>query len=166
MDPATTKSINSAGFLLLAVALMALVLAACNDTCVFCDTETRPATATDAVVEANKTLDSIGKTTMESAAYTTDEWGPDTGCATNPDNPEQGDVGRVLFRTYAQLPNGTTAAGLMADLKERWEKDGISVGPPSTSDPEEKVIARINGIGYYLASTPPGMQLRAFIQCY
>ncbi len=54
----------------------------------------------------------------------------------------------------------------MADLKEQWEKDGLSVGANSTSDPEDKVIARINGIGYYLASTSPGVELRAFIQCY
>lgn len=166
MNSAPTESINCARFLLLAVALMALVLAACDDTCVFCDTETRPATAAEAVIEAIQTLDTIGETTMESAAFTTSEWLPDTGCGTNPDNPEQGDVGRVLFRTYAELPTGTTAAGLIADLKERWEKDGIGVGRRTTSDPEERVIARINGIGYYLVSTPPGMQLRAFIQCY
>jgi len=165
-DSATTKPRKPVRSLLLAVALMALVLAACDDTCVFCDTETRPATAAAAVIEANKTLDSIGETTMEKAAFTADEWIPDTGCATNPDNPEQGDVGRVVFRTYSQLPSGTTADGLLGDLKDRWEKDGLSVSSNSTSDPEEKVLTRINGIGYYLASTPPGAQLRAFIPCY
>lgn len=165
-DSAKGESAKLARSLLAAVALSILLVAACGDTCVFCDTETRPATAAAAVEEANKTLDSIGETTMESALYTFDEWVPDSGCAPNPGNPEQGDVGRILFRTYTELPSGTTAASLMADLKERWERDGLTVGSNAPDDPEDKVIARIDGIGYYLASIPPGVALRAFIQCY
>lgn len=158
---------GSATWLIVALVLMAMVLAACDqDTCVFCDTETRPATAADAVEEANRTLDRIGETTMESVSFTSDEWIPENGCDTNPGNPEQGDIGRVLFRTYAQLPSGTTAESLMADVRARWEDDELTVGSNAPADPEDKVIARINGIGYYLASTPPGVELRAFIPCY
>lgn len=166
MSPTKTRKPGSARWLVVVAVLIVGLLTACQDTCVFCDTETRPATAADALAEANQTLDSIGETTLKSASFTIDEWLPDNGCATHPDEAEQGEVDRILYRTYAELPSGTTAESLVADLSERWEKDGLIVGSLAPGDSEEAVITRTKGIGYYLVSTPPGVQLRASIPCY
>lgn len=70
------------------------------------DSETRPASPWAATTEAAMTLDELGESTMSSLSFTSQEWVPDSGCDTYPEAPEQGDVGRVLARSYDALPGG------------------------------------------------------------
>jgi hypothetical protein len=129
------------------------------------DSETRPASAEAAKTEANLTLDELEETTLDSAPSTSEEWVPDSGCDTLPDAPEQGTIGSVLIRSYAELPDGTTIDTLLNDQEARWEADGHTVDRNSPNMAPQ-VINRSNGIGYTLVSTPPGAELRAFLPCY
>lgn len=129
------------------------------------DSETRPPTAAKAREEADTELDDLGQATLPSVAFTSSSWIPPSGCGTDPTVPEQGEVGTTLYRRYDELPVGTTPESLMAETTERWENAGHSVSRGS-ANMADQVITRINGIGYSLVSTPPGVELRAFLPCY
>lgn len=146
-------------------AALAIATALLVTSCVLADTETRPPTAEAAEHEARQMLEEIGASSMGSLQFVTDQWAPSSGCATHPNMPEQGDVGLILFRSYPEVPEGDTIETLLADQEERWEAAGHTVGRGS---PEmvEQVITRVNGIGYAVVSAPPGVELRAYVQCY
>jgi hypothetical protein len=150
----------TAGVIALSAAFVTLTSA-----CFLADTEPRPPTAEAAVTEARQTLSEIGESTLATVPYTTDEWVAPNGCDTHPDIPEQGDVGRVIFRRYPSLPGGISTETLLADQESRWSAAGHSVGRGGPAMPAQ-VITRTNGIGYALVSVPPGVELRAFVQCY
>ena len=129
------------------------------------DSETKPPSAAAAAAEANRMLDRIGETTMASAAFSPSRWVPDSGCATHPDAPEQGDASRIIFRSYTELPATTSVQELLNRQAQEWEAAGYTTSRGSPSMPEQ-LITRVNGIGYSMVSTPPGMELRAFLPCY
>lgn len=152
--------------LALIVLLLALT-AACGDSVKhpLDDSESRPATADDASAEAETTLDELGESSLSSVPFTASSWIPPSGCGVDPTVPEQGEVGTTVYRHYAELPADATPETLMAETTKRWEDAGHTVGRGSANMPDQ-VITRINGIGYSLVSTQPGVELRAFLPCY
>ncbi len=150
----------------LMVATGFFALAACNDIKhPLDDSATRPATEDDAIAEATAMLDDMATTTMVSESFIEVEWADESGCATHPDSPEQGDVGRILYRTYSKLPGSSTIKTLMANQRSHWEDNGYTVQENAPNMPAT-VMFRPNSITYYLNDAPPGVELRAFLPCY
>ena len=102
---------------------------------------------------------------LPGVAHDESEWTADAGCDTSADSPEQGDVSRILYVTYPELPADTTADEVVGRAETHWEGEGHTVGAGSPSMPNQS-ITRVNGISYAVVDTPPGVQLRAFLPCY
>lgn len=147
------------------VLIAALVAVGCDDVRhPLDDSETRPDSLEEAQDEAGRTLDELGGGGLAGTPSERDQWTPDDGCGTHPDAPEQGDVGAVLIRSFEGLPEDTVD-DLLDEQEDRWRADGHTVDRGS-ANMAPQVITRINGIGYAVVATPPGVELRAFLPCY
>lgn len=129
------------------------------------DSETKPADIDVAMEQATAVMDDVTVAVLADATYDDDDWSADDGCATNPDSPEQGDVSRILYRTFPTTPSGTTAADIVAATEAHWESAGHTVGP-GAPDMAPQAITRIDGIGYSVVEAEPSVELRAFIPCF
>lgn len=149
------------------IIVVLLVVSACADgiSHPLDDSETKPATLAEAHAEATLRIDDVAAAVIGDGSFETDEWHAAGGCATNQNSPEQGEVSRILYRSYASLPDGVSASSVIADAFDRWEAEGFSVGPGAPNMPEQ-TIGRINGISYAVVDTDPGVELRAFLPCY
>lgn len=146
---------------------LALFVAACSDPVKhpLDDSETRPPTAAAALVEANAMLDEVASAVMAGLAPTPTEWVAASGCGTDPDSPEQGDVDRTLRRTYPELPAGRSAADLLTAVSSHWEHAGYAVGP-GAPNMAPQVITRVNGISYSVTDATPALVMAASVPCY
>ncbi len=151
----------------LVVATSLLLLGACADSIrhPLDDSESKPSTLESAVGEANVELDGVADMVLSGVAYTASEWADPDGCGVNSDHPEQGEVSRVLERSYPELPAGVTQSSVLDAVSAHWNSAGHSVGEGS-STMEEQRIARIHGISYATVSVDAGINLRAFLPCY
>ncbi len=129
------------------------------------DSETKPATAAEALDEATNELDRVGAAVLTGLVYEATEWEAPDRCATRVDSPEQGDVSTILYRGYATPPSGQTAADVLAAATHHWEGEGHTVGPGAPNMPDQ-AITRVDGISYSVVDEPPGVELRAFLPCY
>ena len=129
------------------------------------DSESKPSTLEAAGEEANEEMDAIGATALAGSQSRATEWASPGGCSTNPDHPEQGEVSRVLIRSYAQLPAASTQSSVLDAVSAHWESAGHTVGEGSPTM-EEQRIARIHGISYATVSVDTGIEVRAFLPCY
>lgn len=140
---------------------------ACDDEAVrhpLDDSETRPTDLDAALEQANAALDDVADAVLDGVAGNDRQWPADGGCGTNPDSPEQGDVSRILYRSYPTLAAGSTPAGVVSAAGAHWEQAGHSVGP-GAPNMANQAITRIDGIGYSVVEAPPGVELRAFLPC-
>ena len=152
-------------FALLIVLLLST--SACSG-CFGCDTETKPGSQTEAVQEAEATLDRLSGTLLPDVAYETSSWTPTTGCETAATAPEQGDIGKVEIRSYTEAAlsgAARTQDGLIEDFKHFWEAEDVAVSPSGAASPSG-AVARVNGIGYDIVALDSTTQLRAFVPCY
>jgi hypothetical protein len=129
------------------------------------DSETRPPDAASALTEAQTTLEAVGDALLPGVSHDDTEWMADGGCGTSIDSPEQGDVSRIVYATYPDLPAETTVDEVVANARTHWEGQGHTVGTGAPSMPNQ-AITRINGISYAVVDTAPGVELRAFVPCY
>ena len=151
----------------LVVVASLLLLSGCSDSIrhPLDDSESKPSTLESAVDEANVEMNAVGDTALSGVAYTATEWGAPDGCGISSDHPEQGEVSRVLERSYAGLPAGATQSSVLDAVSAHWDSAGHRVGEGSPTM-EEQRIARIHGISYAAVSVDAGMNLRAFLPCY
>lgn len=154
---------------LMAIAMLSVVttLAACNGDSVrhpLDDSETRPADLDAALEQAESVMGDVTDSVLEGAAHDDRTWSADNDCATNPDSPEQGDVSRILYRSFPAVPSGTSAAEIVTATESHWEGAGHTVGP-GAPNMANQAITRIDGIGYSMVEAEPGVELRAFIPC-
>lgn len=129
------------------------------------DSETRPESLSEARTEATAMLDRVEEVALGEVVVVEREWNDPSGCGTNQEDPDQGDVGLILFRSAAELPSGTAPEEVLGLTREFWESAGYSVGLPAPNMPDQ-VLTRVDGIGYKVVATPPGVELRAFLPCY
>ena len=129
------------------------------------DSESRPADRESALVAANTTLDDVEASVLNGASGTVSEWEAPSGCATNPDSPEQGDVSTILYRTHPRLPAGTTSDAVLKEARTHWEHAGHTVGDGAPNGATQ-VLTRIDGVGYSVVEAPPGVEARAFLPCF
>ena len=154
-----------AGFLLLCLAAS---LAACTGDSVghpLDDSEARPADVATAMRQAESVMDDVTDSVLDGAAHDDRDWSADNGCATNPDSPEQGDVSRILYRSFPTTPSGTTVGDVVVATQTHWEGAGHTVGP-GASNMANRAITRIDGVGYSMVEAKPGVELRAFLPCF
>lgn len=128
------------------------------------DSESRPSDLGTAVSQASMVLDDLDAEVLTDIAHDEAVWDAPQGCAVNQDSPEQGEVARVMYRSYRSLPTGTTSVELLGAAREHWRSHGHTVGEGSP-DMAPQVIARIDGISYSLVDGEPGVEARAFLPC-
>ncbi|MDH3299314.1 MAG: hypothetical protein OES24_02300 [Acidimicrobiia bacterium] len=129
------------------------------------DSETRPADIETAVRRAESVLADVTDSVLDGADYEDRGWSADNGCATNPEAPEQGEVSRILYRSFPTPASGASATDIVSATEAHWERSGhtVGAGAPNTAN---QAITRIDGIGYSMVDAPPGVELRAFIPCF
>ena len=151
----------------LVVVASLLLLSGCSDSIrhPLDDSESKPSTLEAAVEEANVEMDAVGDTALSGAAYSASEWAAPDGCGVSSDHPEQGEVSRMLERSYPELPAGMTPSSVLDAVSAHWVSAGHSVGEGSPTM-EEQRIARIHGISYAAVSVDEEAALRAFLACY
>ncbi len=148
--------------------VVALLIGACEDASVghpLDDSEGRPADAETALSQAQRELDDVADSVLDGVAHDAGDWSADGGCGTNPESTEQGDVSRILYRSFPSLADGATPSSVVASAKTHWEKDGHTVGP-GAPNMARQAVTRIDGIGFSAVETPPGVELRAFLPCF
>lgn len=146
---------------------VAVIGSACDDQAVrhpLDDSETRPADPDTALEQANAALDNVAGAVLDGVDHHDRQWPAGGGCGTNPDSPEQGEVSRVLYRSYPVLASGSTPAGIVTAARTHWERAGHTVGA-GAPDMANQAITRIDGIGYSMVEAEPGVELRAFLPC-
>jgi hypothetical protein len=151
----------------LSIVASLLLLTACSETIrhPLDDSESKPSTLEAAVEEASDEMDEVGAAALAGGRYASTEWTTTEGCGISPDYPEQGEVSRVLERSYASLPSGATQSSVLDAVSAHWDSAGHRVGEGSPTM-EEQRIARIHGISYAAVSVDVGIDLRAFLPCY
>lgn len=154
-------------FRLLAIGLIVLALAGCGDDAKhpLDDSETKPADLAAAVAQANSFLDETAAAVYGGESPVLDEWSPSGGCATNQNSPEQGEVSRILYRTYRENPAAKSSAQVIADAENHWQDAGHTVGAGSPNMAAQ-VVTRVDGISYSVVDVPPGTEMRAFLPCF
>lgn len=128
------------------------------------DSESKPSSLESAVEEASVEMNAVD-TAMSGAAYTASEWSAPAGCGINPDHPEQGEVSRMLERSYPKLPAGATQSSVLEAVSAHWSSAGHQVSEGSSTMEEQRIV-RIHGISYAAVSVDAGIDLRAFLPCY
>ena len=129
------------------------------------DSETGPADIETAVRRAESVMDDVTDAVLDGAAHNDRGWSADNGCATNPESPEQGEVSRILYRSFPAPVSGASASDIVMAAEAHWERAGYTVGP-GAPNMANQAITRIDGIGYSMVDAPPGVELRAFIPCF
>ena len=128
------------------------------------DSETRPADLGAAMGQAEEVLGDLDTEVLGGIAHDDTVWDAPQGCAVNEDSPEQGEVARILYRSYSDLPSGTSTDDLLGAAREHWETGGHTVGD-GAPNMAPQVIARIDGISYSLVDDESGVEARAFLPC-
>lgn len=150
----------------LIIVLAASALAACSGDPVrhpLDDSEAGPADLDTALAQAATVMDDVTDSVLHGATYDDRHWSADNGCATNPNSPEQGDVSRVLYRSFPTT-TGMAPSDIVGATEAHWEEAGHTVGPGAPNGANQ-AITRIGGIGYSMVEAEPGVELRAFIPC-
>jgi len=150
----------------LIILLSAGALAACTGDSVrhpLDDSEAGPADLDAALEQAATVMDDVTEAVLDGKAHDDRRWSADNGCATNPDSPEQGDVSRILYRSFPTT-TGATATDVVSATEAHWEEAGHTVGP-GPPNMANQAVTRIDGIGYSMVEAEPGVELRAFIPC-
>lgn len=149
------------------VVVSLLLITACMDSIrhPLDDSEGKASTLEAAVEEAYHEMDAVGAAALSSAPYSSSEWVSPQGCGVSPGHPEQGEVSRVLERSYADLPAGVAQSSVLDAVSAYWDSAGHTVGEGSPTM-EEQLIVRIHGIGYAAAAVDEGIAVRAFLPCF
>ncbi|MDH5521119.1 MAG: hypothetical protein OEZ14_11375 [Acidimicrobiia bacterium] len=152
----------------LAVLLVVTVPAACTGDSArhpLDDSETKPADIETALEQAESVMDEVTDAVLAGSVHDDRGWSAENDCATNPDSPEQGDVSRVLYRSFPAPASGPSAADIVRATEAHWEGGGHTVAP-GAPNMANQAVTRIEGIGYSMVEAAPGLELRAFIPCF